>query len=162
MAAHEDSTERIQRGPCSTCWTRAQPLQEYQAHQKTPPPQETTVGLCLGPCGGPWGWGSQPPRLRRRSTFIVSHGIIKGKGLQFPGTNFEDKTLNPPESSYKTTFLVLSRIWYKICTRAWSPFPLIIPWKTMNLSDSGTSESGCDAGYRMKGSGVQGRECILG
>ena len=44
-----------------------------------------------------------------------------------------DKTLNPPESTYKTTFLVLSRIWYKICTRAWSPFPLIIPWKTMNL-----------------------------
>ena len=25
--------------------------------------------------------------------FIVSHGIIKGEGLQFPGTNFVDKTL---------------------------------------------------------------------
>ena len=47
-----------------------------------------------------------------------------GKGLQFPGPNFADKTLKLPESTYKTTFLVLSRIWYKICTRAWSPFPL--------------------------------------
>ena len=45
--------------------------------------------------------------------FIVSHGIIKVKGLQFPGTNFMDKTLKPPESTYKTTFLVLSRMWYK-------------------------------------------------
>jgi len=65
--------------------------------------------------------------------FIVSHGIIKGKGLSFPDTNFVDKTLKPSESAYKTTFLVLSRIWYKICTRAWSPFPLIIPWKTMQV-----------------------------
>ena len=45
--------------------------------------------------------------------FIVSHGIIKGKGLQFPGTNFVDKTLKPPESTYKTTFVVLSIIWYR-------------------------------------------------
>ena len=69
--------------------------------------------------------------LRERSThfltFIVSHGIIKGKRLQFLGTNFVDKTPEPPESTYKTTFLVLFRIWYKICTRAWSPFPLILP-----------------------------------
>jgi len=65
--------------------------------------------------------------------FIVFHGIIKGKGLQFPGTNFVDKTLKPPESAYTTTFLVLSRILHKICTRAWSPFPVIIPWKTMKI-----------------------------
>ena len=68
-----------------------------------------------------------------RDKFILSHGIIMGKGLQFPGTNFVDKTLKRPESTYKTTVLVLSRIWYKNCTRAWSPFPLIIPWKTMNF-----------------------------
>ena len=67
--------------------------------------------------------------------FIVFHGIIKGKGLQLPGTNFVDKTLKPSESTYKTTFLVVSRIRYKICTRAWSPFPLIIPWQTMKLRD---------------------------
>ena len=71
--------------------------------------------------------------LGTKVTFIVSHGIIHGKGLQFPGTNFVDKTLKPPESTYKTTFLVLFRIWYTICTRAWSPLPVIIPWKTMNL-----------------------------
>ena len=47
----------------------------------------------------------------RQYNFIVSHGIIKGKGLQFPGTNFMDKTRKPPESTYKTSFLVLSRIW---------------------------------------------------
>ena len=66
--------------------------------------------------------------------FIVSHGIIEGRGLQFPGTHFVDKTAKPPESTYKTTFLVLSRIWHTICTRAWSPFPLIIPWKSMKLT----------------------------
>ena len=71
--------------------------------------------------------------LSGAADFIVSHGIIKGKGLQFPGTNFVDKTLKPHESTYKTTFLILSRIWYTICTRAWSPFPSIIPWKTMRL-----------------------------
>ena len=69
--------------------------------------------------------------------FTVSHGIIEGKRLQFSGTNFVDKTLKPPESTYKTTFLVLSRIWNKICTRAWSPFPLIIHWKTMQVARSG-------------------------
>ena len=74
--------------------------------------------------------------LPGRRTFIVSHGTIRGKGLQLPGTNFVDKTLKPPESTYKTTFLVLSRIWYKICTRAWSPFPLIIPWKTLNFREA--------------------------
>ena len=83
-------------------------------------------------------WRGQPNERARwpthRNNFIVSHGIIEGKGLQFLGTNFVDKTLNPPESTYKTTFLVLSRIWYKICTRAWSPSPLIVPWKTMNLT----------------------------
>ena len=67
------------------------------------------------------------------NTFIVSHGITKGKGLQFPGKKIVDKTLKPPESTYKTTFLVLSRIWNKFSTRAWSHFPLIIPWKTMNF-----------------------------
>jgi len=28
----------------------------YLAHKKTPPPQDPTVGLCLGPYGGPRGW----------------------------------------------------------------------------------------------------------
>ena len=32
-------------------------LQGYLAHKKTPPPQDPKVGLCLGPCGGPWGGG---------------------------------------------------------------------------------------------------------
>ena len=73
------------------------------------------------------------PQTKSVLTCIVSHGIIKGKGLQFPGTNFADRTL-PPESTYKTTFLVLSRIWCKICTRAWSPFPLITSCKTMKVS----------------------------
>ena len=50
--------------------------------------------------------------------FIVSHGIIKGKGLQFPGTNFVDKTLKPPESTYKTTFMVLNLY------QGLEPFPL--------------------------------------
>ena len=80
-------------------------------------------------------WRPSPGKLLALSQaiFIVFHGIIKGKGLQLPGTNSVDKTLESPESTYKTAFLVLSRIWYKICTRAWSPFPLIIPWKTMKL-----------------------------
>ena len=42
---------------------------------------------------------------RKKANLIVFHGMIKGKGLQFPGTNFVDKTLKPPESTYKTTFL---------------------------------------------------------
>ena len=58
-----------------------------------------------------------------RCNFIVSYGMIKGKGLQFSGTNFVDKTSKPPESTHKTTFLVLSRIWYKFFGRAWSSFP---------------------------------------
>ena len=65
------------------------------------------------------------PPVDLAPTFIVSHGIIKEKGLQFPGTNFVDKTLEPPESTYKTTFLVWSKIWFMFSTRAWSPFPLI-------------------------------------
>ena len=71
--------------------------------------------------------------LQVHDYFLVSHGILKGKGLQFPGRNFVDKTLKPPESTDKTTFLVLSRIRYKICTRAWSSLPLSIPWKTLNF-----------------------------
>ena len=78
-------------------------------------------------------WLTNPSRRVWRDQLIVSHGIIKRKGLRFPGTNSVDKTLKPPESTYRTTFLVLSRIWYKICTRAWSPFPLIIPRKTMQV-----------------------------
>ena len=58
---------------------------------------------------------------------------MKGKELQSSGTNLTDKTLKHPESTYKTTFLVVSNIWYKICTRARSPFPLIQVSKTMNL-----------------------------
>jgi hypothetical protein len=89
--------------------------------------------------------------------FIDSHGIIRGKGLQFPSTNFVDKTLKPPESTYKTTFLVLSRIWYKICTRAWSPFPLIIPWKTMKLRRPQGWGSGFEAqGLEFRVWGVKG------
>ena len=32
-------------------------LQGYLAHQDTPSPQDPTVALCLGPYGGPRGWG---------------------------------------------------------------------------------------------------------
>jgi hypothetical protein len=55
------------------------------------------------------------------------------KELQIPGTNFMDKTLQHPESTYKTTFLVLSNIWYILFTKSWSPFPLIEASKTMKL-----------------------------
>ena len=32
-------------------------IQGYLAQKKTPPPQGPTVGLCLGPYGGPRGMG---------------------------------------------------------------------------------------------------------
>ena len=38
-------------------------------------------------------------RDRAGINLIVSHGMIKEKGLQFPGTNVVDKTLKPPEST---------------------------------------------------------------
>ena len=93
------------------------------------PPYAPTVLPTVGPVDA---------RKRRlppcsRPQVVVFHGIIKGKGLQCPGTNFVDKTLKPPESTFKTTFLVLSSIWFRICTRAWIPFPLIIPWKTVKV-----------------------------
>ena len=49
---------------------------------------------------GVGGRGKKRSQLADETRFIVSHGIIKGKGLQFPGTNFVDKTLKPPESTY--------------------------------------------------------------
>ena len=98
-----------------------------------------------------------PTGIVQARNFIVSQGIIKGKGLQFPGTNFVDKTLKSPESTYKITFLVLSRIWYTICTRAWSPFNVIIPWKTMKVAGKvegfGIRVSGF--GFRDSGSGFR-------
>ena len=43
---------------CERCLDPAvgNPVQGYLAHEKTPPPQDPTVGVCLGPCGGPRGW----------------------------------------------------------------------------------------------------------
>ena len=32
-------------------------LREYLVHKKMPLPEDTTVGLCLGPCGDPRGVG---------------------------------------------------------------------------------------------------------
>ena len=58
-----------------------------------------------------WSWRNHPASelLTWTWTFIVLEAPIKGKGLQSPGTNFEDKTLKHPE----ITFRVLSEICYK-------------------------------------------------
>ena len=37
------------------------------------------------------------------------------------------------KNTFKTTFLVLSNVWYKICTRAWSPFPSIKASNTLQV-----------------------------
>ena len=52
-----------------------------------------------------------------------------------------DKTLKHPESTDETTLLVLSNIWYKIYTRAWSLFPSIKASKTMNLQQTAGSDT---------------------
>ena len=75
-------------------------------------------------------WPEEP---RTAKTLIDFDALIKGKELQSSGTNFMDKTLKHHESTYKITFLVWSNIWYTICIRAGSPFPLIKASKTMNM-----------------------------
>ena len=80
-------------------------------------------------------------KCNARSTRIDFEALIKGKELQNPGTNFMDKTLKHPESTDETTLLVLSNIWYKIHTMAWSLFPSIKASKTMNLQQTAGSDT---------------------
>ena len=71
-----------------------------------------------------------------------------------------NKTLKHTESTYITTFLVLSNIWYKMGTRAWSPFPLIKASETTKLRGPPAHLLRVSARCRVGGLSGSGLDCL--